>query len=271
MLLTYRLAVGERVLLRRGDLGKILLVSLFLFVIGAGLMNVANQTVNSGVCAVLAATTPLWLGLLAMFWPNDDRLTPRGWFGLLVGLGGVLLLLVPKVTHAEDLVQNIGVFYLLGSAVSWAIGSLVLRHVRIGTPHLTSAAYQLIFGGAGITLAGVLLGEIASWPDVVTPRAIEAFLYLLLVGSLLGFVAFNWLLQHVAAAKVGTYAYVNPMIAVVVGWAAGEEVTWWLLAGIAVILVGVFLVRGGERRARTIACRDRLVMPAVEAGCGAEP
>src|SRR5262249_47544338 len=79
------------------------------------------------------------------------------------------------------------------------------------------------------------------------------FLYLLLFGSLVGFVAFNWLISHVAAAKVGTYAYVNPVIAVVVGWVAGEEFTGWLAAGIGVILLGVFLVRGGERQAPAAA------------------
>ena len=105
----------------------------------------------------------------------------------------------------------------------------------------------MICGGGGLTAAGLVLGESARWPEHISLRVVQAFLYLLLFGSLVGFVAFNWLISHVAAAKVGTYAYVNPVIAVVVGWVAGEEFTGWLGAGIGVILFGVFLIRGGER------------------------
>jgi drug/metabolite transporter (DMT)-like permease len=253
LLLVYQVGRGAGVRLTRGDFGKILAVSGLLFVAGAGLMNAASETVNSGVCAALAATTPLWLGLFAMLWPHGERLTPRGWLGLLIGLGGVLLLLAPKLSSPEEFVKNIGVVLALCSAVSWACGSLVLRHLRSRTPHLTTAAYQMICGGVGLTLVGVLLGEPGRWPDHLSPRVIQVFLYLLLVGSLVGFVAFNWLLSHVAAAKVGTYAYVNPVIAVLVGTVAGEEFTGWLAAGICVILLGVFLVRGGERPAPLVA------------------
>ena len=247
MLLLYQIARGSGVGLYRGDLKKILTASVLLFLIGAAMMNVASETITSGVCAVLAATTPLWLGLFAMLWPSGERLTPRGWMGLLVGLSGVLLLVVPQISSREEFVKNIGVAYALLSAVSWAIGSLVLRHMRMKTSHLTAAGYQLVFGGLGMTLVGVILGETRRWPEQITPRTIEAFFYLLLIGSLAGFVAFNWLLGHVTAAKVGTYAYVNPVIAVFVGLIDGEAMTIWLVGGISVILTGVFLVRSGER------------------------
>jgi drug/metabolite transporter (DMT)-like permease len=249
LLLCYLFLRGAKVSLGAGDVGRLVGVSLVLFVAGSGLMFAANETINSGVCAVLAATTPLWLGLFAMFWPGCERLTARGWLGLLVGLGGVLLLLTPKITSSEEFVKNIGVVLVLGSAASWANGSLILRHMRLRGPHLTTAAYQLLFGGAGLVLAGALIGEGERWPAQISMRVILAFLYLLLFGSLVGFVAYNWLLGHVSAAKVGTYAYVNPVLAVLVGWAAGEEMTATLAAGIGVILFGVFLVRGGERPA----------------------
>jgi drug/metabolite transporter (DMT)-like permease len=249
LLLCYQLGRGVRVRLASGDFLKILGISGLLFVTGAGFLNMASQTVASGVCAVLAATTPLWLGLFAMLWRNGDRLTRRGWMGLAVGLVGVVILLAPTLSGYQGLLENVGVFLVLGSAISWALGSLVLRHTRLSVSHLTTAAYQMICGGAGLALAGIFFGELERWPDHVTPRAVQAFIYLLLFGSLVGFVAFNWLISHVAAAKVGTYAYVNPMIAVVVGWSAGEEFTGWLAAGICVILFGVFLIRRGERPA----------------------
>jgi len=98
-----------------------------------------------------------------------------------------------------------------------------------------------------LVFVGLLCGEARELPNEIAPGAVAVFLYLLLVGSLTGFVAFNWLLGHVSAAKVGTYAYVNPLVAILIGWGTGEAVTGRLWAAIGVILFGVFLVRSGER------------------------
>src|SRR4029077_9630817 len=119
-LLVYQLARGDRVLVSGADFARILGVSIILFMCGSGLMFVANETVSSGVCAVLAATTPLWLGLLAMLWPHGGRLTARGWLGLLIGLAGVLVLVGPKLTSLDELTRNIGEVLMLASAAAWA-------------------------------------------------------------------------------------------------------------------------------------------------------
>ncbi len=166
----------------------------------------------------------------------------------MVGLGGVILLLTPKLLDAETTFDAIGFLLVLGSAASWALGSLLMRHARVQQPHLTAAGYQMLLGGVSMLSAGTVGGEVAELPDQVTPRAVVVFFYLLIVGSLAGFVAFNWLLGHVSAAKVGTYAYVNPLVAVLIGWAIGEELSWALAGGMAIILFGVFLVRGGEKK-----------------------
>ena len=121
---------------------------------------------------------------------------------------------------------------------------LLSRHLNLPIPHLTSAGWQMLFGGMSQILLGTVLGEWPAIPLPLPPRAIGAFLYVLVFGSLMGFVAFNWLLGHVPVAKVGTYAYVNPVIAVFIGACAGEPIDVWLFAGIAVILAGVYLVRG---------------------------
>jgi drug/metabolite transporter (DMT)-like permease len=246
LLLGWQLARGQRVGLPARDRLPIVLCALLLFVGGNGLINVAGQTLDSGVCAVLAATTPLLIGLFEMFWPAGERLAARGWFGLLLGLGGVVLLCVPLLEKPSQFELDIGYLVVLGSASCWALGSLVSRHRAVSAPHLTSAAYQMIFGGGTLALVGVLCGEVQRLPERVTPKAAEAFLWLLVVGSLLGFVAFNWLLAHVSASHVGTYAYVNPAIAVVLGVLDGEALTAWLLSGIVVILIGVALVRAGH-------------------------
>ena len=246
LLLSCQLARGERVRLAVHDRLPIVLSALLLFVGGNGLINVAGQTLDSGVCAVLAATTPLWIGLFEMFWPAGERLSGRGWLGLVIGLAGVLVLCVPLLDRSSRLELDIGYLIVLGSATCWALGSLVSRHCPVSCPHLTGAAYQMILGGGSLALVGVLCGEIQRLPAQITPRAAEAFLWLLVVGSLLGFVAFNWLLAHVSASHVGTYAYVNPAIAVVLGVLDGEPLTAWLLGGIVIILIGVALVRTGH-------------------------
>jgi drug/metabolite transporter (DMT)-like permease len=109
------------------------------------------------------------------------------------------------------------------------------------------AAYQMLLGGGGLTVVGVLLGEVGELDAAdFTPGAIYAFFHLLVVGSLIGFVAYSWLLGHVPAAQAGTYAYVNPVVAILIGWLlGGEEIGPPILAGMAIILTGVFLVRSG--------------------------
>jgi drug/metabolite transporter (DMT)-like permease len=158
-----------------------------------------------------------------------------------------LILVAPRLQASSSLTADIGMFFALGSAACWALGSLVGRHQRVSCSHLTAAGYQMFFGGGGLTLVGVALGELNAVPDHVTVKSLAAFAWLLVAGSLLGYVAFNWLLAHVSVAQLGTYAYVNPAIAVAIGIMDNEEATVWLIAAIGVILGGVALVRGGIR------------------------
>ena len=204
------------------DAVRLLAISWLMFVAGNGLITYGQKTVDSSVAAVIIATTPLWIGLLATFWPHGERLTPRGWLGLLLGLGGVAVLMAPEIFDREHALNAAAFLCVLGSAGSWALGSVLLRHVRVRQAHLTAAAYQMLFGGVSMLTLGAVIGEAAELPDRVTAGAVLVFLYLLIVGSLAGFVAFNWLLGHVSAAKVGTYAYVNPLVAVLIGWYFGE-------------------------------------------------
>jgi drug/metabolite transporter (DMT)-like permease len=239
ILLLYQLVRRQPLRLRGREFGGILLVSWFLFLGANYLLNVGQKQVDSGVAAILAATTPLWIGLLGMFWPQGERLSLRGWLGLVVGFVGIIL---TNLDSGFDLGADPHALFLLGSAASWALGSLVSRQLALKIPHLTSAGYQMLFGGASQILLGTALGEWQQLPQL-TARAIGCIFYLLVFGSLLGFVAFNWLLGHVSTAKVGTYAYVNPVIAVFVAWCFGEPMHGWIFAGIAVILIGVYLVR----------------------------
>ena len=252
ILLGYQAACGRSLRLSLLEAGQLLLIALCLFLGANLLITIGQKTVESGVAAILIATTPLFMGLFAMLWPKGERLSWIGWIGLLIGLAGIVLTLAPKIADGIDLVKDLGPLLMLGSAAAWAIGSLFSRQMGVKLPHLTSAGFQMLFGVLCQFTVCTCIGE---WPVLIEKLswgAVAAFLYLLVAGSLIGFVAFNWLLGHVSAAKVGTYAYINPIIAVFIGWITNEtEVHAWLIPGIAVILGGVYLVRrdhvpGGE-------------------------
>lgn len=250
VLLAYLGLTGVSLRFSRVDCLWILISGVLLFVGGNGLITVAEKTVESGVAAIFAATTPLWLGLLETLWPNGERLEGRGWLGIMIGLGGTLILLEPRLQTPADLFKDPGPLLVLGSASCWALGSLLIRYHRPVGSHLAAAAYQMIVGGSALALLGLCLGESGEvTAERLNLRSGFAFCYLLIVGSLIGFVAFNWLLGHVSATMVGTYAYVNPLIAVLVGWLlGGEAITLRMLGGMAVILMAVGLVRGASRR-----------------------
>jgi drug/metabolite transporter (DMT)-like permease len=224
-------------------------VGLFLFVGGNGLINAAEKTVPSGVASVLVATTPLWSALLEMSFPGGERLRLLGWLGLFLGLAGVLVMLGPKLETSQQLLDDAGPFLVLGSAFTWALGAFVLRVRQPRGPHLVTAAYQMVLGGAELTLLGVLLGEVGHLtPEAFTPGAVLSFFHLLVFGSLVGYLSFTWLLRHVSATLAGTYAYVNPLVALLVGaLLAGEPITVRIVLGMVVILAGVALVRQGRQ------------------------
>jgi drug/metabolite transporter (DMT)-like permease len=238
---------GEKVSMPWRHFMWVAISGLLLFVGGNGLITFALDNVPSGVTAVLVAATPLWMALMETAWPGGDRLSVRGWMGLLIGLAGVLVLLWPKPEDASLLFRQAGPLWILGSSLFWALGSLVIRYRRGSASPMVSAAYQMIVGGLVTTLLGISIGEVSQLAtERFTLGAAFSFFYLLIVGSLIGFVAFNWLLGHVRATLVGTYAYVNPLIAIVVGWLlGGEDMTIRILAGVVVILSGVALVRAG--------------------------
>jgi drug/metabolite transporter (DMT)-like permease len=252
ILLTVQWFRGATIRMPRHEFLWVSISALLLFVGGNGLINAAQQTVESGKAAILVATTPLFMALLEALHPRGDRLLPRGWIGLFIGLGGVLLLRPASIEDAR------GPIMALISAMAWAIGSLVLRYHRPSGSHLVTAAVQMVVGGLSLCLVGLVLGEASRIPNPISRSAVGAYMYLLIFGSLIGFVAFNWLIGHVSSTLVGTYAYVNPLIAVIVGRVVGgEELTGAMIAGMVVILVGVALVRGATRRPEPRAPQPR--------------
>jgi drug/metabolite transporter (DMT)-like permease len=246
VLLAYLVGRKQFVVLPLRELAWTLVVGVLMFVFGNGLISLAEKTVPSGLASVLVATTPLWMALLEVAFPWGERLTWRGWSGLLAGLVGVGLLWLDR-PQEEGAGSLLGYALVLGSAAAWAVGSFVSRYRRSSASPFVLATYQMILGGVSLTVVGLVAGEAGQLtPESFTPNAVFAFFYLLVVGSLVGFVAYTWLLGHVSTTLAGTYAYVNPVVALLAGALLDKEVIGWpVVGGMTVILLGVALVRQG--------------------------
>jgi len=248
ILLLFQRIRGQSLRLRAGDLPGIAIGAGLLFVIGNGLISLALKTVASGESAVLAATTTLWVAAVSMILPGADRLRPAGWLGLALGFLGVVVIKSPALREQGfSFASNVGPWMVLASAAAWGVGTVLMRKTTIHLPRLSSVGWQMTFGGAVMTLLGLSLGETP--PASVSLASIGAFLYLLIFGSLTAFVAFTWLLEHVSAPNVTTYAYVNPLVAVLLGaWLHDEEMPVSLILGMLLIFAALFLVRHGTRK-----------------------
>jgi drug/metabolite transporter (DMT)-like permease len=217
------------------------------FLGGNGGVSWAEQRVPSGITALFIASIPFWMVLLHWLL-GRRRPAARILAGLALGLVGVGLLAAPGAgARGAD---PIGVAVLLLGSLSWAFGSILSPRLSHPKNHFQSTAMQMIAGGVALLVVGAALGE---WRQAghldVSRRSLFALAYLILFGSIVGFSAYNWLLQNVSPAKVGTYALVNPAVAVLAGWAfAGEPITPKTLVAGAVILTAVGVIVAYRRR-----------------------
>ena len=210
------------------------LLGLLLLAIGNGLVNVALQSVSSGMTAVAVASAPLWMGIFAAL--RGERLTRLEWLGLGVGFVGVLWLNAGSSLRASP----VGMVALLIGSIAWSYGSIWSRG-RDLAPSFMNAAAQMICGGVMMLVVALLLGERMSvWP---TPASWAALAYLVVFGSGIGYCAYIWLLDNVRPALASSYAYVNPAVAVVLGTLlAGEYFRRSELMAMSVILLGVLAI-----------------------------
>ncbi len=221
----------------------------------------AEQRVPSGIAALLVAIVPLWMVLLDWWRPRGERPPTPVFAGLALGLAGLGLLIGPDGLSGHGDISMPGAIVLVLASLSWAAGSLYTKHAPKASSGLNAAATQMIAGGLLLLVVAVAAGEPAHMDLAhASTRSILGFLYLLTFGSLIGFTAYVYLLAHTSAAKASTYAYVNPVVAVALGWAfAGEPVTSRTLLAAAVILAGVAIITASRDRDVSVPEEERAV------------
>jgi drug/metabolite transporter (DMT)-like permease len=205
---------------------------------GNGLVTWAEQHVPSGLTALIVSSVPIWMALLDGLRQRQRPGLPI-LAGLLLGLGGIAMLVVPGNFAGNGRVDLLGAGALLAASLSWSVGSLYAVRAKLPSSILTATAMEMIAGGALLGVTGLLFGEAARLdPSAVSGRSLAALGYLIVFGSLLGFSAYVWLLKVTTPARVSTYAYVNPIVAVLLGALVAGELVTPRIALAAVVIVG---------------------------------
>src|SRR5215468_5116828 len=263
LMLAYCAVRGRRVMYSPRQLWHMAVVGTLLLMGGNLTLSYAEQIVPSGLSALLIAITPLWFLVLDAWLLGDHHISRRGLAGLAIGIVGMVVLLWPKLTAAGTLGRRElwWSLSLVAGSFSWALGSVFskLWHTN-DLDALSTTAWQVIF--AGVSNLIFAIGNRDFSHVVWTPRGVGAMLYLVVGGSWIGYTSYIWLLRHAPSSKVSTYAYVNPVVAVFLGWLVlDEQLDRYILLGSAIVVISVILVTSAKVRAKTVAEE----MPAVEA------
>lgn len=235
--------LGRKIMISGRDLAVLALIGILLLSGGNVTVGWAEQYLPSGLSALIVAVVPIWVAIIEAWLLRVERLSKTGIAGLALGTSGIILLLWPNLTAGSPLgrQQLIAAAGLVFASLSWSAGSVISRHVTVAADPFTATGWQMLMAGIFNTVLALAAGSYASahW----THSAIGALAYLVTGGSLLGFTAYIWLLDNVPTAKVATYAYVNPVVAVFLGWLLlGERIDVYMLLGTVVIVGGVALV-----------------------------
>src|SRR5664279_2474996 len=234
---------GRNIRISRQEAVRLAVIGWLLLVGGNGGLAWAEQFVPTGFAALIVAVTPIWFLVLETFVFRGDRMSRRGLIGLGMGIVGIAILVWPKIAHRDALgvMQLGGAILLLFSSMSWAIGSVFSRKWQMKVDPLVATSWEMIFAGLGHIVLVLFTGQFHQ--ARFNQRGVMAVLYLVVFGSWIGYTAYVWLLKHVPTPKVATYAYVNPIVAVILGWIVLQErFDHFMLAGTVVIVAAVVLV-----------------------------
>jgi drug/metabolite transporter (DMT)-like permease len=239
----------------RREWGSIFVISFLIFVGDYGLVFWAEQRVASGLTAVMLATIPVFMALSEIIFLRTQRLTVRLALALLVGLCGVAVLVSRSLNLGGAPIDRAGAIALIVASASWAIASALMKKLALPSSKLVSAGAQMLAGGFLLAVIAALRGEFSSFRSSMMTREVWfALIYLIVFGSILAFSAYTWLIHHESPTKVGTYAYVNPVIAVLLGYfLLGEPLGLRTILGTALVLVSVILITTAQAKRVAVA------------------
>jgi len=254
-------ATGRRIFYSPKQIALAAVVGLLLLMGGNLTLSYAELSVSSGLAALIIAITPLWFLVLDSLLLGDHHISKRGKAGLFLGILGLFVLVFPQLRsgtmgHREFWAS---ISLILGS-FSWALGSVLSKRWQSGMDVFSSTGWQVTAAGVGNLAFALIAGDLSHvrW----TTRSLTATLYLVVCGSWIGYTAYIWLLEHVPTSKVSTYAYVNPIVAVFLGWLIlHERVDRFILAGSAIVVLSVILVTSAKVKEKAAPAE----LPAVEA------
>lgn len=243
VLFGWMMARGEKAPSRQ-QWGSIVLIAFLIFVVDYGLLFWAEQKVPSGIAAVMMATIPAFMAVMEIVLLRTQKMTIRLAAALLIGIAGVAVLMSHSINLGDAAIDNIGAIALIIGSVSWSLASVLSKKLPLPESKVVSSGAQMLAGGLMLVLVATARGELTGFhPEAVSSRAWAALAYLIVMGSIVGFTAYVWLIHHESATKVGTYAYVNPIIAVILGYfAGGEAVGVRTVLGSLCVLIGVVLI-----------------------------
>ena len=242
-MLAVRALIGRSIRITWAEAARLATIGCLLLVGGNFGLAWAEQWVPTGFAALIIAVTPIWFLLLETFAFRGDRLSGRGLFGVALGIAGVAVLFWPRFEQRATLgiMPLIGAGTLLLSSFSWSLGSVLSRKWQMKVDPFTATGWEMLFAAVGNGLVAVVTGEVHH--VAITRRGMLAVLYLVVFGSWVGYTAYIWLLKHVPTPKVATYAYVNPLVALFLGWLVlDERLDTFVFAGTVIIVAGVVLV-----------------------------
>ena len=223
---------------------SVFLIALLIFVFDYGLLFWAEQRVASGIAAVMMATIPVFMALSEIIFLGTQRLTVRLALALLIGIGGVTVLMSRSLNLGGAPIDRAGAIALIIGSMSWSIASVLSRKLPLPPSKVMSSGAQMLAGGVLLACAAAALGETRGFrPGVVSAAAWFSLVYLIVAGSIVGFTAYVWLIHHESPTKVGTYAYVNPVVAVLIGFfLGGETIALRTIVGALFVLISVVVI-----------------------------
>lgn len=228
------------------------IIGTFLLLGGNGLVSLAEKTIPSSIAALVIATVPFWLVLFESFRSGGMKPTWLSIVGLIIGFGGVFLLIGPSsITGAQQSFDPFGVILLLVAPILWAMGSIYAKGADLPKSTLLSTGMQMLMGSVSLFIVSVATGELNGFSfGEISMRSWSGLIYLIIFGSLIGFVSYGWLLQNSPISLMSTYAYVNPVVAVFLGWMFANEILNTRIAIATAIIIGSVILTNYARKAK---------------------